>query len=99
MIIILGLCLGKIPERTPYVTSPAFNKLRGPSSYMPRKQQRVRVTHARALTTRRARTSPHGTGSVSAFVPQDLFYIPDMPFRTDVLRGVQIPRVTHPLRC
>src|SRR6516225_1953293 len=49
--VLLGLCLGKPPEATRLATSPSFGLTRGASSYLPRKQQRVRALVSRAFPT------------------------------------------------
>lgn len=46
----LGLCLSKPPEATRLATSSSFGLPRSATSYLPRKQQRVRVLSSRGST-------------------------------------------------
>ena len=62
--VLLGLCLGKPPEATRLATSPAFGLPAGASSYLPRKQQRVRVLFVRALTRPTVRACSRGPAAM-----------------------------------
>lgn len=98
--VFLGLCLCKPPEATRLATSPSFGLTRGATSYLPRKQQRVRVVSSRSRSVRdelanasgsKAALSPHQT-----VAPPRFFQPPDRG-RIRARAEKEIRR--HPLRC
>ena len=98
--VLLGLCLGKPPEATRLATSPSFGLTRGASSYMPRKQQRVRALVSRAFPAPSVRdrsrqpeanTAPHRTEELS----RRLLH----PSRTRVGARAETDAMPHRLRC
>lgn len=100
LLILLGLCIGKPPEATRLATSPAFGRPRDAFSYMPRKQQRVRVLSVRAGTTPAAHACPRG--SKATISPRETggltrFFRAPSPERVRP-RPEKVSK-PHPLRC
>jgi hypothetical protein len=98
--VLLGFCIGKPPEATRLATSPSFGLPRSASSYLPRKQQRVRLAPAGTTTEATLRTHPRGPkAALLSRLPDDASR-PGMPLTPSPIR----PRsgegaMSHPLRC
>jgi hypothetical protein len=98
--VLLGLCLGKPPEATRLATSPSFGLPRGPLSYMPRKQQRVRVLWSRTLPVPSRRASAGGPHHSPLAIRSDQPTTPSRyPLDLTLRSRAQNVEASHPLRC
>ncbi len=98
--VFLGLCLAKPPEGTRLATSPSFGLPRGPSSYLPRKQQRVRVLGSRALPVPTLRAGAGGRHPSPLAPRSEKSPTPSRSRPERTLRArVQNVETPHPLRC
>jgi hypothetical protein len=100
LVVLLGFCLSKPPEATRLATSASFGLPRSASSYLPRKQQRVRVLSARPRPAAvahvyprspEATTSPHRIRVVTRLLPS----VDPSLIRARAQRDAR----PHPLRC
>ena len=98
--VLLGLCLSKPPERTCLSTSPSFNLPRCATSYLPRKQQRVRVVSSRTLPAPTLRASSGGRDAMPTPTRPDKL-APTLRSHSEVAIRLRVEMVgtPHPLRC
>ena len=98
--VLLGLCLGKPPEATRLATSPSFGLTRGASSYIPRKQQRVRALVSRAFPAPSIRACSRKPKAKTATRPtEELSRLLLHPSRTRVGARAEKAAMPHRLRC
>lgn len=99
--VLIGLCISKPPEWTCLSTSPSISLPRCASSYLPRKQQRVRVPSLRIPSTQAARALPHGPDAT--IIPSERpslswnSRLADEAARIRPVAGIR--GMAHPLRC
>jgi hypothetical protein len=99
--VLIGLCVCKPPEWTRLSTAPSFSLTRCASSYLPRKQQRVRVPSFRILSAQAARAIPHDPDAT--IIPSERpslswnSRLADEAVRIRPVAGIR--GMAHPLRC
>jgi hypothetical protein len=98
--VLLGFCLSKPPEATRLATSASFGLPRGASSYLPRKQQRVRALSARPWPAASAQVYPRAPKATPSphrlqVVTRPLSSADPAPIRA----RAQWDARPHPLRC
>jgi len=98
--LLLGLCIGKPPEATRLATSPSFGLPRCASSYLPRKQQRVRVPSPAAAPASVARACQRGPEAIlTSCRPPETGCAAGSPSRARIRPRAEWDAMPHPLRC
>lgn len=101
VIVLLGLCLGKPPGASPCVQSPSYDLPRDASSYVPRKQQRSRVTSPRSLPAPTAGRGYHRARAADLVPPpRSAPEVRSLPLAAPpVQAGCSAREMMFPLRC